>query len=98
MSSFTVEREASCLEPIAPFEETRVIKWNNGTSSTFTYLATVSSLPGLDVVTKTGTITGGEFKGSGAQSTQVGPALNLLDCFSVEGIQKQSALGTFAII
>jgi hypothetical protein len=96
-SDFTVEREAGCLEPIAAVPETRVINWANGKTSTFSYTVTVSSLPGLDVVTKTGTITAGEFAGSIAQATQVAPTLDLLQCLG-QGIQRQTALGTFVIV
>lgn len=96
-SDFIVEREAGCLEPVAVVPETRVINWNNGETSTFSYTVTVSSLPGLDVVTKTGTISAGEFAGSVAQATQVAPTLDLLQCVG-QGIQRQTALGTFVIV
>lgn len=96
-SDFTVERDAGCLEPVAAVPETRVITWSNGKTSTFSYTVTVSSLPGLDVVTKTGTITAGEFAGSVAQATQAAPTLDLLQCLG-QGIQRQTALGTFVIV
>ncbi|MEU4747063.1 hypothetical protein AB0G02_42300 [Actinosynnema sp. NPDC023658] len=96
-SSFTVERDAGCLEPVAAVPETRVITWDDGRTSTFSYTVTVSSLPGLDVVTKTGTITAGAFAGHVAQATQAAPTLDLLQCLG-QGVQRQTALGTFAIL
>ena len=96
-SSFTVERDAGCLEPVAAVPETRVITWDDGRTSTFSYTVTVSSLPGLDVVTKTGTITAGAFAGHAAQATQVAPTLDLLQCLG-QGVQRQTALGTFATL
>ncbi|MCE6998306.1 hypothetical protein LZG04_26420 [Saccharothrix sp. S26] len=95
-SSFTVERDAGCLEPVAAVPETRVITWGDGRSSTFGYTVTVSSLPGLDVVTKTGTITAGEFAGRPAQATQTAPTPDLVACLG-QGVQRQTAHGTFVI-
>lgn len=96
-SSFTVERDAGCLEPVAAVPETRVITWNDGRTSTFSYTVTVSSVPGFDLVTKTGTITAGVFAGSTAQATQAAPTLDLLQCLG-QGVQQQTALGTFVIV
>ncbi|MEV8436117.1 hypothetical protein AB0425_01975 [Actinosynnema sp. NPDC051121] len=96
-SSFTVERDAGCLEPVAAVAETRVIAWDNGRTSTFSYTVTVSSAPGFDLVTKTGTITEGEFAGHVAQATQAAPTLDLLQCLG-QGVQRQTALGTFVIV
>lgn len=96
-SEFTVERDAGCLEPVAAVPETRVITWDDGRTSTFDYTVTVSSLPGLDVVTKTGAITAGAFAGHPAQATQAAPTLDLLRCLG-EGIRSQTALGTFVIL
>ncbi|MBY8851945.1 hypothetical protein K7G98_28145, partial [Saccharothrix sp. MB29] len=71
--------------------------WDDGRTSTFSYTVTVSSLPGLDVVTKTGTITAGAFAGRAAQATQAAPTLDPLQCLG-QGVQRQTALGTFAIL
>lgn len=96
-SGFTVERDAGCLEPVAAVPETRVITWDNGRTSTFSYTVTVSSVPGFDLVTKTGTITAGQFAGHVAQATQAAPTLDLLRCLG-QGVQRQTALGTFVIV
>ncbi|TQM79137.1 hypothetical protein FHX81_1432 [Saccharothrix saharensis] len=96
-SSFTVEREAGCLEPVAAVPETRVITWDDGRTSTFSYTVTVSSVPGFDLVTKTGTITAGEYAGHVAQATQAAPTPDLPRCLG-QGVQRQTALGTFVIV
>ncbi|MGW4113747.1 hypothetical protein ACWEFJ_23005 [Actinosynnema sp. NPDC004786] len=95
--TFTVERDAGCLEPVAAVPETRVITWDDGRTSTFDYTVTVSSLPGLDVVTKTGAITAGAFAGRPAQATQAAPTLDLLQCLG-QGVRSQTAHGTFVIL
>lgn len=97
-SGFDVDRSAGCLEPLGTVPETRVITWNDGSTSTFSYTVTVTSAPGADVVTKIGTITEGRFAGRSAQAVQAAPTLDLLKCLSPEGITRQSSLGTFTII
>ncbi|MFE9751304.1 hypothetical protein ACFYOT_40895 [Saccharothrix saharensis] len=96
-SSFTVERDAGCLEPVAAVPETRVITWDDGRTSTFGYTVTVSSVPGFDLVTKTGTITAGEFAGHVAQATQAAPTPDLVQCLG-QGVKRQTAPGTFVIV
>ncbi|MGZ3146315.1 hypothetical protein ACVDFE_30850 [Lentzea chajnantorensis] len=97
-SEFTVDRTAGCLEPLAAVQESRVIRWADGRTSTFTYTVTVTSAPGADVVTKTGTITGGVFAGRSAQAVQVAPAVDLARCLTAEGITRQSSAGTFTVL
>lgn len=97
-SEFVVDRSAGCLEPLAAVEESRVITWADGTTSTFSYTVTVTSAPGADVVTKVGTITDGVFAGRSAQAVQAAPALDLVRCLTEEGIVRQSSLGTFTVL
>ncbi|MFD8495545.1 hypothetical protein [Amycolatopsis sp. NPDC059657] len=97
-SEFVVDRSAGCLEPLGTVPETRVITWSDGSTSTFSYTVTVTSLPGADVVTKLGTITGGVYAGRSAQAVQAAPTLDLLKCLSTEGITRQSSLGTFTVL
>ncbi|RAS67260.1 hypothetical protein C8D87_103599 [Lentzea atacamensis] len=97
-SEFTVDRSAGCVEPLAAVPETRVITWADGTTSTFSYTVTVTSVPGADVITKIGTITGGVFAGRSAQAVQAAPATDLLRCLTEEGITHQSSAGTFTVL
>jgi hypothetical protein len=97
-SEFVVDREAGCLEPLAAVPESRVISWEDGTTSTFSYTVTVTSAPGADVITKIGTITDGVFAGRSAQAVQAAPAVDLARCLTEEGIVRQSSLGTFTIL
>ncbi|KOV78206.1 hypothetical protein [Nocardia sp. NRRL S-836] len=96
-SEFVVDRSAGCVEPVGAAAETREITWADGNTSTFTYAVTVTSAPGVDVVTKTGAITDGEFAGRRAQAVQVAPTADLANCLTEEGITHQSSHGTFTV-
>lgn len=96
-SEFVVDRSAGCVEPLAVVPESRVIRWADGTASTFSYTVTVTSVPGADVITKIGTITDGVFAGRSAQAVQAAPAVDLARCLTEEGITRQSSLGTFTV-
>jgi hypothetical protein len=96
-STFTIERDASCLEALGVASDTQKITWNNGEESHFTFTNTVTSAPGADVVTKAGTISAGHFEGSSAQTTHVAPALNLRQCATDEGVGQSTVVGTFTI-
>ena len=97
-SAFVVDRGAGCVEPLGAVAESRVIRWADGTTSTFTYAVTVTSAPAVDVITKTGAITDGVFTGRPAQAVQLAPTADLLRCLSEEGITHQSSVGTFTVL
>jgi hypothetical protein len=62
-SNGTVQETRSCLDLARPGTATRLIAWNTGQTSTFTYNRIVTSVGADEVVTLTGTITTGLFAG-----------------------------------
>jgi len=71
---------ASCL--MLPFvgSGSFTLFWNNGNTSTFTFNAASAIVGGLIVLTRTGTITAGQFQGATAIRTVTYPPLNPLEC------------------
>ncbi|MEV7216463.1 hypothetical protein AB0O31_25650 [Kitasatospora cineracea] len=61
------------------------VHWNNGTSSSFPFTATVARGLATTVITETGTVTSGEFLGGTAVETFTAPNLDLLACDSPAG-------------
>ncbi|GAA2102885.1 hypothetical protein GCM10009759_37790 [Kitasatospora saccharophila] len=59
---------------------TETVRWNNGTSSSFPFTATVVRGLATTVITETGTVTSGEFLGGTAVETFTAPNLDLLAC------------------
>lgn len=78
--SFTVPASCTTISLLPPaFSDT--YQWSNGTSSTVTYTASVTTLAnGTDIVTDTGTVTSGLDHGAVANETTVLLQLNLAAC------------------
>jgi hypothetical protein len=87
---------ASCL--MYPFAGSGsfTLSWNNGNTSTFAYNATTTIVAGQVVLTRTGTITAGEFQGDTAIRVVTYPALNPLDCLTT-GVTSQIGVVALSI-
>ena len=59
-------RDLSCTALLGGGPSIRIINWSNGLSSTLSYTSNVNSVNGLLVVTMTGNISAGLFKGQSA--------------------------------
>lgn len=88
---------ASCVQAAFNGPGARVITWNDGQTSTFTFTAQIQTLPAASIVTLTGTITAGRFTGRTAVETIQIPQLNLLQC-STTGITASTDLATLIIV
>lgn len=84
-SSFVVT-DASCLNLFDPGSGTKIINWNTGQTSTFSFNRIGSNVGGSTIVTETGLITEGLFAGDNAVEVITGPTLDSLDCLSEPGI------------
>ncbi len=84
-SSFVVT-DASCLNPFDPGSGTKIIKWNTGETSTFSFNRIGTNVGGSTIVTETGVITAGLFAGDNAVEVITGPTVESLECLSEPGI------------
>lgn len=75
----------------------RVFKWDDGESSTFTFSASIVNGVGTEIVTLTGTITAGRFDGSPAVETIQVPQLDPALCAG-SGITSNSAQAELEIL
>jgi hypothetical protein len=87
----------SCLSIGQTGSSIRVITWNTGQTSSFSYNAMSSIVNGNTVVTLTGAITAGLFAGDAAEEVIVSPALNLLGCLTPPGITSLFSATTLTI-
>lgn len=87
---------ASCAQVAFNDPGSRVITWNDGTQSTFTFTAQIQTLPAASVVTLTGSITAGRFAGHATVETIQIPQPNALQC-STTGIGNSTDLATLVI-
>lgn len=62
------------------------IRWNNGTSSSFPFTATVVRGLSTTVLTETGTVTSGEFAGGHVVETFTAANLDLTGCLTPTGV------------
>lgn len=86
----------SCLDALQSRTGSRTISWNDGTTSTINYNATVSHVGANTVVTFTGQVIDGRFEGDTYLETVVGPTPNILACFS-DGVKSRSGIVTLEI-
>jgi hypothetical protein len=89
LSSATRQAPVSCLSIGQVGSSVRVITWNTGQTSTFSYNAMSSIVNGDTVVTLTGSIT--------AEEVIVSPSLNLLGCLTPPGITSLFSTTTLVI-
>jgi hypothetical protein len=89
-SSFVVT-SASCLNPFDPGSGTKVLTWNTGATSVFSFNRIGNNVGGSTVVTETGLITAGLFAGDNAIEQITGPVVNTLDCLSEKGVTDRFA-------
>ncbi|RZU49458.1 hypothetical protein EV385_1208 [Krasilnikovia cinnamomea] len=73
-----------------------VLTWNNGNTSTFTFNAVSTIVAGQVVLTRTGTITAGQFQGDTAIRVVTYPTVNPLDCLTT-GVTSQFGAVTLSI-
>jgi hypothetical protein len=97
LSSATRQASVSCLSIGQVGSSIRVITWNTGQTSTFSYNAMSSIVNGDTVVTLTGSITAGLFTGDAAEEVIVSPSLNLLGCLTPPGITSLFSTTTLVI-
>jgi hypothetical protein len=81
-----VVTNASCLNIFDPGSGTKIIKWNTGQTSTFSFNRVGSNVGGATVVTETGTITAGLFVGDTAVEEIIGPTLDSPECLTKKGV------------
>lgn len=85
----------SCTTLVAGLNATRVIHWNNGQSSTFTYHRTINNVAGQTTVTFTGAISAGRFKGATAVEQAIFVTPNVTQCLTRGGL---TALGPGPVV
>jgi hypothetical protein len=85
-NDLSVDVVDSCLTVLDSGNGQRVINWNTGESSTFSFAYSYSQSGGQTIGLETGTITAGKFAGSAAQETLTGGSINILDCLSSTGV------------
>lgn len=93
-----VPARLGCLSVLAPASGEAVIRWNNGTSSRYSFNRTSQTVAGQLISTATGKVIAGEFLGRSVVSTVAGPSLNLLDCLRPGGLTQRTATVALAII
>ncbi|GJJ71705.1 hypothetical protein EMPS_04062 [Entomortierella parvispora] len=87
----------SCLTLLEEERGEKIIVWNNGKSSTFSFAKTVTNVGGQTITTFKGSITAGELKGSSVIEVVVHPTLNILGCIT-GGISSVSGAVTLTIL
>ncbi|RQS09783.1 hypothetical protein DIE07_15130 [Burkholderia sp. Bp9002] len=91
----------SCQTLLAGGPATKVIHWSNGQSSTFSYTATSSAVNGNFVITQTGNISAGLFKGQSAVGVSTLTSLSQPDFLTAcagSGITSVSGATTLTIV
>lgn len=88
---YSVTATVSCTgADLLPPAFSDTYQWSNGTSSTVTYTASVTTpVNGTVIITDTGTVTSGLDQGAAANATTTVPELNLAACAGT-GISQQS--------
>lgn len=76
----------SCLTLLDGLSATRVFRWSDGTSSTFTYNRIINNVGGQTTVTFLGAITAGTFQGATAVQQVVFVTPNVLQCLAAPGL------------
>ncbi|MEU2801632.1 hypothetical protein [Streptomyces sp. NPDC007117] len=95
-SSFNGISTASCAQVLTGGAGSRVITWNDSTTSTFQFTRTVTNVLGVVTITLDGIITSGRFSGDTALAVTTG-ATNPLDCLTSPGLTSIAAVGALEI-
>lgn len=93
-----VPARLACLSPLSPASGEAVIRWNNGTTSRYSFNRSSQTVAGQLISTATGKVIAGEFLGRSVLSILVSPAPNLLDCLRPGGLTKRTGTVTLAIV
>jgi hypothetical protein len=78
----TAQSLLSCLGVLTPGAGTKTFTWSNGQTSVFTYTSSATQALGQTVMTLTGTITSGKFKGETAVQVITVTSGDALSCFA----------------
>ena len=89
-------RPITCLSLLSPNSFSKVLTWSNGATSTFDFNQVATTVGGNSVVTLSGVISDGLFKGSSAVETITGPA-NTLECLFEPGLRDRFNVVTLVI-
>jgi len=92
-----VPARLACVSLLSPSAGEAVIRWNNGTTSRYSFNRSSQTVAGQLISTATGKVIAGEFLGRSVLSILVSPAPNLLDCLSRGGLTKRTGAVTLAI-
>jgi hypothetical protein len=76
----------SCATVLGGLAATRIFKWSDGQSSSFSYNRAINNVAGQTTVTFTGTIGSGKFMGDTAIEQVVFVTLNALQCLTPPGL------------
>jgi hypothetical protein len=87
----------SCLALLSPGSGQASIKWNNGSTSQYTFSHSSQTVGGQLITTTTGTVIAGEFVGRSVLIVFVSPAPNFLDCLSFGGLTQRTGVVTLTI-
>jgi hypothetical protein len=87
----------SCLQVLNPSVGAYTIEWNTGEESTVAFQGRSEQVVGQQITTQTGFVTEGLFEEHEVVRVVVGPAINLLDCFSEPGITERHSVNTIEI-
>lgn len=88
---------ASCTA--ADFEDHSLYHWNTGQTSRVEGRLTINLKPnGQTVLVRVGEVTSGLFDGATVVQTKVLPSLNLLDCFTSDGLEYVSGPVSLTIV
>jgi hypothetical protein len=82
----TATAEKSCLQFVSGQNVTYMYNWNDGQSSTASVSQSFVRGAVLTVITYTGTVTSGEFKGDSVVETLTAPSTAFLNCFTSSGV------------
>jgi hypothetical protein len=94
--SAVFERDYSCLTLLGGGPGTRVIHWDDGSSSVFEFVSSNQAVNGQFSATRTGQITSGRFAGRSA--LEVGVGLADLTACSTGGLSELQTTVTFEIL
>ncbi|MFD9823564.1 hypothetical protein [Streptomyces violascens] len=96
-TSFTATDSRSCLSAVGG-DFTTTITWNDESTSTITGTATVATVAGNTVVTRTGTVTAGRFQGAQVLEVATGPTIaSLTACIMAPGLTSTNEYLTLTI-
>lgn len=85
----------SCTSLFAGGSGRETLKWNDGTSSSWSYTNSFSNVNGTKVGTSTGPITSGTLAGTTVTQTLTFPNLDLTGCTTPEGLPGLNGIGTW---